>query len=142
MDLNDTNILSFEEEFNGVQFLNNAQVASILEEAKDNFTVNEVFEKTLAHAKRFSGYSDTTLKAQTVKALVEDLQNRVYDKLEKDGSVSKVKLHMFQTTSLINLDPLNYDEAVALIPSLTKVSGLTEKQINEVLNTIAKSRNR
>ena len=51
-----------------------------------------------------------------------------------DGGVIERRLHQFEIVSLLNLDPQDYDEAVALIPSLQR--NFNEREIEEILTMI------
>mmetsp|Transcript_11380 Transcript_11380/g.14184 ORF Transcript_11380/g.14184 Transcript_11380/m.14184 type:complete len:150 (-) Transcript_11380:205-654(-) len=112
------------QEFEGIRCLSNAEVAVILEttkkaaEQKDK-SVSEVFEDTLAYAKRFSGYTDVVNDSGAVQSLKLELQNKEFEQInEETGELEKVELSDFELVSLLNLAPFDYDEAIELIPSL------------------------
>ena len=46
-----------------------------------------------------------------------------------------MKLEEFEIVALLNLSPEDYDEAIALIPSLQKK--ISERNIEEILETIS-----
>lgn len=102
--------------------------------------MGDAFNKTLAYAKRFSGYTDTLSDSSSIHALREELYNKSFVTIDNEGGVQERKLHPFEIVAMLNLEPEDYDEAVALIPSLQHK--FDEKEIEEVLSLIATSKNK
>lgn len=101
-------------------------------------------EKTIfteSNAKTFS-YVDRMRKGHTrdsrdqspaeLRKFLEDHESAYVD---EKGDTQKRKLHQFEIASLINLGPQDYDEATALIPSL---SAWTVQEIEYILTEINK----
>jgi|TARA_B100001540_G_scaffold43153_1_gene38310 DNA-directed RNA polymerase II subunit RPB4 len=97
-------------DFQGAQALTMNEVMLISESKKDDdqeqfgvetiTTQTRVFEKTLAYTKRFGGATSSQ-------------QATVYRDL-----CTNANLHAFETATVINTMPQNYDEATTLVPSL------------------------
>eukprot|EP00924_Labyrinthula_sp_SR-Ha-C_P015946 maker-scaffold_4-snap-gene-14.2-mRNA-1 protein AED:0.12 eAED:0.12 QI:84/1/1/1/1/1/2/140/142 len=141
MDAEDSSELRFNEALNDATFLSNAEVAVILGKDKDEGEVeNEVYQKTLAHCQRFSGFMASELNISNISALQGELQNKMFEDFKPDGTIESKQLHNFEVTALMNLDPEDYDEAVALIPSMQK--RFSEDQIEELLQILSKGKNK
>ena len=83
-----------------------------------SLSVNRVFEKTLAYVQRFAG----GLNATSASLIRQTCQER--------------GLLEFETAAVTNLQPMNYDEAKTLIPTIEVEQRFTEEQVQELLEEL------
>jgi len=135
----DTGELRLGAEFESTPCLSNAEVCVVLQEAKarleeEDQTVPEVFEQTLAYATRFAQIKDAAANKAVVEDLHKELASKVWERVDNDGNQVVVRLADFELASLINLKPEEYEEAVAVVPSLDQK--LSESDIQDLLDKI------
>mmetsp|Transcript_17006 Transcript_17006/g.29261 ORF Transcript_17006/g.29261 Transcript_17006/m.29261 type:complete len:151 (-) Transcript_17006:239-691(-) len=141
----DSSTLRLGSEFQDETCLSNAEVAIRLQKAKITYEnedkqVPEVFEQTLSYVNRFSQIKDPVANEAVAIELRNELEMKVWDKFDDNGQREEVKLAQFELVALMNLNPEDYDEAIALVPSLQ--SKVSEERINEVLEKINRSAGR
>ena len=86
-------------------------------------TNTQVFEKTLKYVQRFGGNV-----SQEAVQLIRDM-------LTKQNG-----LHTFEAAVVLNLRPVDYDEAKTLVPSLEAEGRASEEQIQRMLDEMANVR--
>lgn len=143
-ELEDANVLRLGPEFESETCMSNAEVSIMLQEAKERYekedkAVPEVFEQTLNFVNRFAQVKDPVANKAVVEELSLELDSLRWHKADEaaDGGVKEVQLAQYEVAALMNLRPEDYDEAVAIVPSLQHK--LTEAEITIVLDKIARS---
>ncbi|KAE9005086.1 hypothetical protein PF010_g6869 [Phytophthora fragariae] len=136
MESTDAAALNIGEDFEDEVCLSNAEVAIILEKQKINYveqkkTFTRAFKKTESYVLRFTGTRDPLVNQASVIELREALQSISF---EHDDEVHR--LEEFEIACLSNLNPEGAEEAVALIPSLSK--HFTDNEIEEILGMISR----
>ncbi|KAL9643990.1 hypothetical protein ABK040_005458 [Willaertia magna] len=134
MDNEDAETLNLGEDFKDKNCLTISEVAFILSKKKEEMekeksdVINDVFEKSLHYAKRFSGGISSETKEAIRKYLARvTLMNQ---------SGEKKKLHPFQIAQLANLLPGDAEEAQTLIPSLQEYSSSDIENILKELESL------
>ncbi|KAL0589679.1 hypothetical protein ABG067_002228 [Albugo candida] len=141
VDTEDAAELNLGEDFRDETCLSNAEVAVILEKQKQDYENQEkqltnVFQKTYSYVQRFSGTKDPVSNQASVTELREALMSLVFNR-EVDDRVVEIRLEEFEIACLSNLNPEEVEEAVALIPSLSK--RYAEEEIEEILGIVSRT---
>ena len=124
--------------------LSNAEVAILLAKYGDpNTTGTEVqkqstsvFDATFEYVQRFSTTKHPERKPEYVAALRKDLEALRFSAEEANGEEVEHHMEPFEIAALCNLDLQEPNQIKELIPSLRR---LDDEQLNNILETIAKS---
>ncbi|KAG7402165.1 RNA polymerase B [Phytophthora boehmeriae] len=141
MESKDAAELNLGDEFSDDACLSNAEVAVILEKQKANYEeqrklFTSVFKKTHAYVMRFTGTKDPVANQASIMELREALMEVAFQH-EENGQSVEHRLEEFEIACLSNLNPEEVEEAVALIPCLSK--HLTDVEIEEVMAIISRT---